>query len=78
MFTGLMPTDARISYEAHIMGAVAGIFCAIVFRKSKVHLFEDGIDDFLSSMTKDKTVSHTGREEFSYKIEYRNKEDKSG
>lgn len=32
-FTGIMPsTDTRISWESHLMGAVAGVFCAIYFK----------------------------------------------
>lgn len=30
---GVLPTDPNVSFEAHLSGAVIGLFCAIVFRK---------------------------------------------
>ncbi|MBL3655687.1 rhomboid family intramembrane serine protease [Fulvivirga sediminis] len=32
-FTGVIPGDQAVSWESHLMGAIAGIFCAIYFRK---------------------------------------------
>ncbi|MEL7004050.1 MAG: rhomboid family intramembrane serine protease, partial [Bacteroidota bacterium] len=34
--TGLVPTDAGISWESHLMGAIAGVFCAIYFKNFKL------------------------------------------
>ena len=34
--TGLIPTDEAISWESHLMGAIAGIFCAVYFKNSKI------------------------------------------
>lgn len=31
-FFGLIPGDARVSWESHLMGAIAGIFCAVYFK----------------------------------------------
>ncbi len=33
-FFGLIPGDARVSWESHLMGAIAGIFCAVYFRNA--------------------------------------------
>lgn len=33
---GIIPTRSGISWESHLMGAIAGIFCAVYFRKSNV------------------------------------------
>jgi membrane associated rhomboid family serine protease len=33
-FFGLIPGDSRISWESHVMGAIAGIFCAVYFRSA--------------------------------------------
>lgn len=35
---GVIPTRAGISWESHLMGAIAGVFCAIYFRKSNVEI----------------------------------------
>lgn len=39
--TGLMPTDEAISWESHLMGAIAGVFCAIYFKGFKIDTQED-------------------------------------
>lgn len=31
-FTGIIPGDHTVSWESHLMGALAGLFCAIYFR----------------------------------------------
>jgi membrane associated rhomboid family serine protease len=31
-FLGLIPGDTRVSWESHLMGAIAGIFCAVYFK----------------------------------------------
>ncbi len=33
-FFGLVPGDSRVSWESHMMGAIAGIFCAVYFRNA--------------------------------------------
>ena len=33
MFTGMTPLNNGVSWEAHLTGAAAGIFCAVMFRK---------------------------------------------
>ncbi len=35
-FAGIIPNRPGISWESHLMGAVAGIFCAVYFKKSDV------------------------------------------
>jgi len=32
---GVLPVDPHISFEAHLAGAIMGLICAIVFRKSE-------------------------------------------
>ncbi len=33
MLQGLVPTDDNVSWESHLMGSAAGIFCSLYFRK---------------------------------------------
>ena len=33
MVWGILPVDQSISWESHLFGSVAGIFCAFYFRK---------------------------------------------
>ena len=35
MVYGLLPTNTEVSWESHLLGAVAGLFCAIYFRSQK-------------------------------------------
>lgn len=34
MVWGVLPTDPKISFESHLFGAIVGIVCAFIFRKS--------------------------------------------
>lgn len=34
--TGMVPEDSGISWESHLMGAIAGVFCAVYFRNYKI------------------------------------------
>lgn len=34
MVWGILPTDPKVSFEAHLFGALTGIACAFIFRKS--------------------------------------------
>lgn len=34
--TGLIPSDDGISWESHLMGAIAGVFCAVYFKNFKL------------------------------------------
>ncbi|MDH5366080.1 MAG: rhomboid family intramembrane serine protease [Cyclobacteriaceae bacterium] len=45
MFSGLTPTVEGISWESHIMGFFAGLFCAIYFRKESI-LFTSSTNQF--------------------------------
>ena len=36
MLQGLFPTDGRISWESHLLGAMAGAFCAFFYRKVRL------------------------------------------
>ncbi|MEQ8926032.1 MAG: rhomboid family intramembrane serine protease [Fulvivirga sp.] len=33
---GIVPTKAGISWESHLMGAIAGVFCAVYYRKHSI------------------------------------------
>ena len=33
---GIIPSSSGISWESHLMGGVAGVFCAVYFRKTKL------------------------------------------
>ena len=37
MIYGLFPGDENVSWESHLMGTMAGAFCAIYFRKYPIH-----------------------------------------
>lgn len=41
MFSGLMPVDNNISWESHLLGLVAGIFCAIYFKSENIVFASD-------------------------------------
>ena len=34
MVWGILPTDPKVSFEAHLSGALVGILCAFIFRKT--------------------------------------------
>lgn len=34
LFTGIFPSQPGVSWESHLMGAIAGIFCAIYFKSN--------------------------------------------
>jgi len=36
MFYGIIPGDAEISWESHLLGMIAGVFCAIYFRRVNI------------------------------------------
>lgn len=35
LFSGIFPTQPGVSWESHLMGAIAGIFCAVYFKGSQ-------------------------------------------
>ena len=76
MFSGLMPGDSSISWEAHSMGALAGVACAFFFRKRELPAFRDTLREHAEHNDGEEGVSHTGKEDFYYKIEFRDKEEK--
>lgn len=43
--SGIVPTDAAISWESHLMGAIAGLFCAVYFKSTKVNVGEHQEED---------------------------------
>lgn len=71
MFSGLLPTDSSVSWEAHGMGALAGVFSALLFRKTYVPTVQDLNDE----LEETPSIDYTGEAEFYYKIKYKDKED---
>ncbi|MEM7107039.1 MAG: rhomboid family intramembrane serine protease [Bacteroidota bacterium] len=41
MFTGVLPGDPGISWESHLLGATAGLFCAVLYRKSPIYTVKE-------------------------------------
>jgi len=41
LFSGFTPTTENVSWESHILGAVAGIFCAVYFRNARSSVYLD-------------------------------------
>ncbi len=35
-FYGIIPNNPGVSWESHLMGAIAGVFCAVYYRKYKI------------------------------------------
>ena len=42
---GVFPTTPGVSWESHLMGAIAGAFCAIYFRKASLSTFISSAED---------------------------------
>jgi len=57
MIYGLFPGDEQVSWESHLMGTLAGVFCAFYFRKQPIHTSKG--HKFLSW---EKEEVHTGDE----------------
>lgn len=45
IFSGFAPTSDSVSWESHILGAMAGLFCAIYFRNVPITSFIDVFKD---------------------------------
>lgn len=46
MLQGLFPTESNVSWESHLLGFAAGIFCSFYFRKvPKAYQKEESVDD---------------------------------
>lgn len=74
MFTGLMPIDSSVSWEAHLTGALSGIFCALLYRNFMPTSFK-----FISeeSELKDNlpgSLNHTSEDDIQINIIYKNRE----
>lgn len=73
MFLGVLPTETGVSWESHLVGAIAGLFCAILFRKSPSHMkpevsaSETHADYEYTYTLKDK--SENGTTTFNYQID---------
>jgi hypothetical protein len=45
MIWGVLPLDKKISWESHLYGALTGIACAFIFRKSDPYKKYDWEDE---------------------------------
>ena len=68
MFSGLMPVNTGVSWEAHLTGATAGIFFAILFKKRTSIKSEDiSVDE----KREFENADHTSDEFLNIHIEYK-------
>lgn len=58
MFSGLIPAAEGISWESHVMGFFAGLFCAIYFRKEPI-LFISDPDQFNETGNQQEEINHS-------------------
>ncbi len=58
MLQGLFPTESSVSWESHLLGSAAGIFCSFYFRKTPTSI-EDEVDVALPSVEEIQTHDHT-------------------
>ena len=63
MLQGLFPTDGRISWESHLLGAMAGAFCAFFYRKVRLSIKQKGSQDQYAVQTSSLFPLMKGEEE---------------
>ena len=89
MFYGIFPTNARISFESHLFGSLAGILCAFYYRRAKVGLLkpvaaeeddENALTDseFTSLADNPKDVDFSGDNNVTFTYTYRSKKESEG
>lgn len=78
MFTGMMPFDTGISYEAHITGAVSGIFCAVLYRKfiPAYEAFRNSWNNLREPEDLPQSINHTFTSDIDFHIVYKDKNSK--
>ena len=67
-FSGLFPQQQGVSWESHLLGAFAGIFCAIFFRQSKTPVPDEAVAEEVSP------VDHTLGEEVHIHYTYKDRD----
>ena len=80
MIYGLIPTDGGVSWESHLLGAIAGTFCAFYFRKVKVERFTNEENETIieeESETEIREISTTSEEPIIYRYHYIRKKEAS-
>ena len=45
IFTGVLPSQPGVSWESHLVGAIAGLFCAIYFRNEPIYGAHENLAD---------------------------------
>ncbi len=73
LVTGIFPTSEGISWESHFMGALAGLFCAIYFRKVPLAVKRAG-PEFTQDISVD--IEESSEDLPIYHYEYKSMEDK--
>ena len=74
LFSGFAPTSENVSWESHILGAIAGIFCAWYFRKANTGYFQPQManpydyDEFEDEQSKNWHYQSANGVEFNYKL----------
>ncbi|MEM9389230.1 MAG: rhomboid family intramembrane serine protease [Bacteroidota bacterium] len=76
VFIDVLPTDSGVSWESHLLGAVAGLFCAVFFRKpspdnitnSEAQTQVTAQNDFHYTFTPRETNSNKGKP-YTYRID---------
>ncbi len=59
LFSGFVPTEETVSWESHILGAVAGTFCAVYFRKTTIFSPLDFFEEDIESVFPIPNKNHT-------------------
>lgn len=73
MFYGFSPSNTGVSWESHLMGFIAGLFCAIYFRNEPI-LFNSNtgqFDDIEKENDKDEHIHFTGDSSNNYRYHYK-------
>lgn len=69
-FAGIVPEDSSISWESHLMGAIAGIFCAFYFKNFKTAAQ-------IASSTRESTDEVPATDNYIYFYKPQNKEEEN-
>ncbi|MDN5213835.1 rhomboid family intramembrane serine protease [Fulvivirgaceae bacterium BMA12] len=59
MVYGIFPTNENISWESHLLGSLAGVFCAFYFRSVQTFDHNKGKAELVVESVRDKELKHT-------------------
>jgi len=80
MFYGFFPTNTGISWESHLMGFIAGLFCAVYFRNEPM-LFNSNKSDVIGierDTAEDEAINFTGDTSSDYQYYFKPKRKTKG